>query len=98
MRTFDRRAPTDRFVQTRNRNNPKRSGKTMKLPVWLMPAFLTFGPFFIAISMIGTRLNVLVPTIIGAVMLSSGLATLFIKVMELEKEINEMKSGGKEPD
>ena len=67
-------------------------GKFMKLPNWLMPAFLSFGSVFIVIGLSGTLSYF---ALIGALMLSLGLCTLFIKVQNLEKEIKVLKSKNK---
>ena len=63
----------------------------MKTPNWLMPAFLSFGAIFIVIGLSGTYSLILLFSFVGALMLSLGLITLFVKVQHLEKEIKKLK-------
>ncbi len=64
----------------------------MKLPQWLMPATLSFGPVFIVIGLSGTTLTSERASYAGALMLSFGLLSLFRQVMDLEKDIRQQKS------
>ncbi len=64
----------------------------MKLPQWLMPATLSFGPVFIAIGAAGTTLTSTNFSFVGAIMVSLGLVSLWKQVIDLEKEIREQKS------
>ncbi len=64
----------------------------MKLPQWLMPATLSFGPVFIAIGASGTSLTSTNFSFVGAIMVSLGLVSLWKQVIDLEKEIREQKS------
>jgi len=48
----------------------------MKLPQWLMPATLSFGPVFIAIGASGTSLTSTYYSYAGALMVSLGLVSL----------------------
>ncbi len=64
----------------------------MKLPQWLMPATLSFGPVFMAIGLSGTTLTSTKFSYAGALMLSFGLLSLWKQVIDLEKDIREQKS------
>ncbi len=64
----------------------------MKLPQWLMPATLSFGPVFIAIGASGTSLTSTNFSVVGAIIVSLGLVSLWKQVIDLEKEIREQKS------
>ena len=64
----------------------------MKLPQWLMPATLSFGPVFMAIGLSGTTLTSTNFSYVGAIMVSLGLVSLWKQVIDLEKEIREQKS------
>ena len=64
----------------------------MKLPQWLMPATLSFGPIFIAIGASGTSLTSTGFLYGGALMVSFGLLSLWRQVFDLEKDIREQKS------
>ncbi len=64
----------------------------MKLPQWLMPATLSFGPVFIVIGLSGTSLTSTYYSYAGALMVSLGLVSLWKQVIDLEKEIREQKS------
>ena len=64
----------------------------MKLPQWLMPATLSFGPVFIVIGLSGTTLSTTIISYVGAIMVSLGLVSLWKHVIDLEKEIREQKS------
>ncbi len=64
----------------------------MKLPQWLMPATLSFGPVFIVIGLSGTTLTSTRFSYVGAIMVSLGLVSLWKQVIDLEKEIREQKS------
>ena len=48
----------------------------MKLPQWLMPATLSFGPVFIVIGLSGTTLTSTRFSYVGAIMVSLGLVSL----------------------
>jgi hypothetical protein len=63
----------------------------VKLSTWLLPivpACLTFGSIFMAIGQPNRAL-------VGALMLSTGLALLFVRVMSLEKEIDKLRTQAK---
>ncbi len=64
----------------------------MKLPQWLMPATLSFGPVFIVLGLSGTSLTSTYYSYAGALMVSLGLVSLWKQVIDLEKEIREQKS------
>jgi len=64
----------------------------MKLPQWLMPPTLSFGPVFIAIGASGTSLTSTNFSYVGAIMVSLGLVSLWKQVIDLEKDIREQKS------
>ncbi len=64
----------------------------MKLPQWLMPATLSFGPVFMAIGLSGTTLTSTKASYAGALMVSFGLLSLWRQVIDLEKDIREQKS------
>ncbi len=64
----------------------------MKLPQWLMPATLSFGPVFIVIGLQGTTLTSERASYAGALMVSLGLLSLWKQVIDLEKDIREQKS------
>ncbi len=64
----------------------------MKLPQWLMPATLSFGPVFIVLGLSGTSLTSTRFSYAGALMVSLGLVSLWKQVIDLEKEIREQKS------
>ncbi len=64
----------------------------MKLPQWLMPATLSFGPVFMAIGLSGTTLTSTNFSYVGAIMVSLGLVSLWKQVIDLEKDIREQKS------
>ena len=64
----------------------------MKLPQWLMPATLSFGPVFIAIGASGTSLTSTNVSYGGALMVSLGLVSLWKQVIDFEKDIREQKS------
>ncbi len=64
----------------------------MKLPQWLMPATLSFGPVFIVLGLSGTSLTSTYYSYAGALMVSLGLVSLWKQVIGLEKEIREQKS------
>jgi hypothetical protein len=51
------------------------------LPTWLMPAFLAFGPLFAVTA--PNRIYAMA----GAIMLAFALLTLFVRTMQLEKEV-----------
>ena len=55
------------------------------VPSWLMPAFLAFGPLFVVIAPGRTY------AMVGAMMLSLGLVSLFVRTMRAEKEIERLK-------
>ncbi len=63
----------------------------MKLPQWLMPATLSFGPVFIAIGAAGTSLASTNFSFVGAIMVSLGLVSLWKQVIDLEKDKREQK-------
>jgi len=64
----------------------------MKLPQWLMPATLSFGPVFIVLGLSGTSLTSTYFSYGGALMVSLGLVSLWRQVIDLEKDIREQKS------
>ncbi len=64
----------------------------MKLPQWLMPATLSFGPVFIVLGLSGTSLKSTYYSYAGALMVSLGLVSLWKQVIDLEKDIREQKS------
>ena len=64
----------------------------MKLPQWLMPATLSFGPVFIVIGLSGTTLTSTRFSYVGAIIVSLGLVSIWKQVIDLEKEIREQKS------
>ncbi len=64
----------------------------MKLPQWLMPATLSFGPVFMAIGLSGTTQTSTNFSYVGAIMVSFGLLSLWKQVIDLEKDIREQKS------
>ncbi len=64
----------------------------MKLPQWLMPATLSFGPVFMAIGLSRTTLTCTNFSYVGAIMVSLGLVSLWKQVIDLEKDIKEQKS------
>ena len=64
----------------------------MKLPQWLMPATLSFGPVFIVSGLSGTTLTSTKASYAGALMVSFGLLSLWRQVIDLEKDIREQKS------
>ncbi len=64
----------------------------MKLPQWLMPAILAFGPVFMVIGVTGASLSSTIFSYVGAVMVSLGLLSLWKQVFDIEKDIREQKS------
>ncbi len=64
----------------------------MKLPQWLMPTTLGFGPVFIVIGLQGTSLTSTYYSYAGALMVSFGLLSLWRQVIDLEKDIREQRT------
>ena len=58
----------------------------MKIPIWLLPTFLAFGPLYIVIAPSRTQ------AMIGAIMLGTGAITLFLRMMSIEKELASLRS------
>ena len=54
------------------------------IPTWLMPAFLAFGPLYVVIA--PNRIQAMV----GGLMLSFALVTLFVRTIRLEKEVQRL--------
>jgi len=58
----------------------------------LVPAFVTFGPLFIAISAGSKHESVWSVALIGGLMTGIGLAFIFVQVMKLRRAIEDLRA------